>query len=83
MNKIKKKNIDYKFFICKNDDNVLFKTNKEKKLEYQKQYKEQNKEQIKEYAKQPITCECGCTFRRDSKLRHEKSKKHQDYIANK
>jgi len=56
--------------------------NNEKILEYQKQNYERNKEQIEERMKQKITCECGCILRKDSLLRHTKTKKHQNYLLN-
>jgi hypothetical protein len=59
--------------------------NKEYKKEYDKEYKKNNKEKIngykKEYYKKKITCECGKTFRIDSKPRHERSKVHQAFIC--
>ena len=55
--------------------------NKEKLKEFGKEYKKNNKEKIKEYASKKITCECGRTFRCDSKPRHERSKIHQAFIG--
>jgi hypothetical protein len=55
--------------------------NKEKINEYHKEYRENNKEKIKEYHEKKITCECGRTFRIDSKVRHERSKVHQAFIC--
>jgi len=58
--------------------------NKEKLSEKRKEYYEKNKEEIsekhKEYASQKYTCICGLTMRRDSKNRHEKTKKHIRFI---
>lgn len=48
----------------------------EEKKEYNKEYYEKNKYKIEEQAKQKITCECGCTSRKDSIQRHRRSKKH-------
>ena len=53
---------------------------------YMKQYREKHKEHIAEYhkeyrKKEKIVCECGSVIRRDKKARHERSKKHQKYIA--
>jgi hypothetical protein len=59
--------------------------NKEYKKEYDKEYKKNNKEKIKgyrkEYYKKKITCECGKTFRIDSKAKHDRSKVHQAFIC--
>jgi hypothetical protein len=55
---------------------------KEHLKEWMKKYREDNKDKIKEYKAQQITCDCGSTFRRNDKARHEKSKKHKEYIAN-
>ena len=41
-----------------------------------------NKEKDDKLKKDKYTCECGIYIRRDSKTRHDKSKKHIDYIAN-
>ena len=60
--------------------------------QYLKQYRNENKEKIKEINKQyrnknkqklnqKITCGCGSTYTKRNKKRHEKSKKHQDYLS--
>ena len=54
--------------------------NKDKRSEYGKQYRELNKNEIEEKRKQQHTCECGSVFRIDSKPRHLKTKKHQQYL---
>jgi len=71
------------------------KTHKEEMKEYSKEYREINKQEItknkKEYyethkekinenKKETITCECGSVVRKADKARHEKSKKHLDFI---
>ena len=56
--------------------------NKEKLNEYAKQYKEVNKEKIKEKQKEKMTCECGSTFTKCNKPRHEKTNKHKNYYIN-
>ncbi len=56
--------------------------NKDKKKQYNIEYKFDNKDKIKELAKTKINCGCGSNFRKDSKSRHLKSKKHIDYITN-
>ncbi len=58
--------------------------NKEKISERNKQYKQEyyskNKEIIKQRNSEIFMCGCGTEIRRDSKARHEKSLKHQNYI---
>jgi hypothetical protein len=56
--------------------------NKERQKEYMKQYRDDNKGQIKEQVSKQVTCECGLTMRKDSITRHNKSKKHQQYLQN-
>ena len=56
--------------------------NKEKICERSKKYYEANKEIINEKNKQKITCECGSICRRNDLRRHERSKKHIDFINN-
>ena len=72
-----------------------YEEHREAKIEYQKQYSEENKEKIKEtrqiyrmnnrekimkQAYERLTCDCGTVFMRQNKLRHERSKKHQEYL---
>tara|TARA_R110002124_G_scaffold138224_1_gene301593 strand:- start:45 stop:386 length:342 start_codon:yes stop_codon:yes gene_type:complete len=54
--------------------------NREKILEKKKEYRELNREKIAEQKKEKITCDCGSTFTKYTKLRHELTKKHLDYI---
>lgn len=54
--------------------------NREKSLEYHKQYYIENREKIKEIKNQKITCICGITHAKSNKKRHERRKKHQDYL---
>lgn len=67
--------------------------NKEKEKEYMKEYKEKNREKKKEYmkewhrknkekAKEKYTCECGSILTKNKKSRHEKTKKHINFINN-
>jgi len=69
----------------KENNRQYYKDNKEKIKEEAKQYyyknkdKFNNKEKMKE-RKEKITCECGATFRKDNKIRHNKSNKHQNYL---
>ena len=55
---------------------------KEYNKEYIKQYREVNKEKINEKKKEKMTCECGSTFRKCDKARHEKTNKHKNYNIN-
>jgi hypothetical protein len=59
-----------------------YEANKEQIKEHQKQYYEANKEQINEHRGVKITCECGSTFTRAQKLRHERTQKHKNYLLN-
>jgi hypothetical protein len=47
-----------------------------------KQYYDENKAKIIEKKKIKIECCCGSIYRRSEKARHEKSKKHLEYIKN-
>ncbi len=55
--------------------------NKEKIKQQQSIIYQKNKQQIAEKMKEKITCDCGTTYRKCTKARHEKSKKHKDYIT--
>ena len=61
--------------------------------EYQKKYREENKEYIKELhssyyiankdkINESCVCECGKTYTRHNKVRHERSIRHQKFITN-
>lgn len=50
-------------------------------LEGSKQYYENNKEKILERIKETYECECGTTSTIQHKARHNRSKKHQAYLA--
>ena len=55
----------------------------EKKDEIKQQNKERyekNKDEIKQKQKEKITCVCGAVVRKNDIRRHERSKKHQEYI---
>ena len=56
--------------------------NKEQIAERKKKNYELNKEQILEQIKQKIKCECGCVIRKDSLVKHKRTKKHQNYLLN-
>jgi hypothetical protein len=42
-----------------------------------------NREQIREQQNQTHNCECGATYTQSHKARHNKTKKHKDYINSK
>jgi hypothetical protein len=48
--------------------------------EHYKQYYQDNKEAIKQYKKEKFICECGGKYITSNKLRHFKTKKHQNYF---
>lgn len=58
-----------------------YKNNKETCLKKKKIYDEKNKDKIKEKNKEKYNCPCGSTLTIRKKLRHEKSKKHQNYLS--
>ena len=58
----------------------FYEENKEKILKQKKEYYHENKEKILEKKKEKLNCECGSTFIRCSKARHERTKKHQNYL---
>jgi len=55
--------------------------NKEIISEQKKIYRENNKQKISERKKQKYTCECGSTLRKDDKVSHEKTIKHQNFLT--
>jgi len=61
---------------------IYYEKNKEKKCQNRKIYYQLNKEKIKEQSSIPFTCICGSTIQICEKARHNKSKFHQDFIAN-
>jgi len=54
--------------------------NKDLIKEKKKVYHEKKKDFINEKAKQKYTCPCGSCLRISDKVRHERTKKHQDYL---
>jgi len=46
-----------------------------------KEYSEANKEELKKKRSKQVECVCGSLFQYGVKARHERSKKHQDYLA--
>jgi hypothetical protein len=61
---------------------AYYETNKTELDEVNKKYREANKTQISEKAKQIITCACGKNLTKSVISRHNKSRRHQNYIAN-
>ena len=59
-----------------------YQNNKTEIYENKKQYYQNNKNLINENAKQKHNCACGGKFSNCHKSRHEKTKKHQNYINN-
>lgn len=68
-----------------------YQDNKDDIREKHKTYRENNKEAIRDYyrdnkdmilakQKEKYVCACGSTFRHADKARHERSKKHQEYL---
>jgi len=53
---------------------------KQKKIEYDKNYRKNNKQKIDIYKKEIIICLCGSKCSKSHIKRHERTKKHQDYI---
>ena len=84
-NKEKIKERDKKYHE-KNRDTILdkhkdyYKNNKEILLEKNKIYREEKKEEIKKKRSEIIKCECGCEITKIHLKRHQKSKKHNDFI---
>ena len=60
-----------------------YQANKEKLVKKQQNYRNNNKEKIKKLNTKLYECECGSIVQYNSKSRHIKSKKHQDYINQK
>ena len=57
--------------------------NKDEISEKRKEYYEKNKDKFKEKRKEKYTCECGSIIIKSEKLRHEKTKKHHNFINSK
>jgi hypothetical protein len=70
-----------------------YETHKQKIIKHKKKYYEENKEEARKYyeehkkeieekGKKKMTCECGSIIRRDCKARHERTKKHINFMNN-
>jgi hypothetical protein len=79
---------NYKEYYEKNKEKIKERINEynkkyyQKKKEYMKEYYECNKEKLNEQKKEKMICECGSTIRIDNKPRHNKTKKHINFINN-
>ena len=67
----------------KEQDKQKYINNKDKISKYKKHYYETKKEQILERQKELYTCECGSEIQYQEKARHERTKKHLNYLASK
>ena len=61
-------------------DIIYSETHKEQVREIHRQYQERNKEKIREHKSTKYICSCGSELTIAHKLRHERSKKHQEFI---
>ena len=59
-----------------------YKDNKDKNKEKIKNYYEENKEQILKKQKEKINCVCGSCFQKGDLSKHNKTKKHIEFINN-
>jgi len=60
---------------------IYYDENKDKFLEKNKKYYQTNKEELNKKRNEKYTCQCGSTLRISDKSRHERSKKHIDFIT--
>jgi hypothetical protein len=65
----------------KENNKEYYKNNVDKIKEYKKEYNKNNKEIIKEYDKKTYICDCGSLCKLHNKARHNKTKKHQEFIS--
>jgi hypothetical protein len=56
-------------------------TRQEYQKQYYKQYRQEHIDDIKKYNAKKFECECGSVSGINDKARHEKTKKHQTYLA--
>ena len=79
-------NVYAKLYRETNNDEIKTKSkvyrdlHKEKQKVYIKIYAASNKELISQRKKQPFTCQCGANIRTDNQRRHNKTKRHLNYI---
>ncbi len=67
------------------DDKDYYEKNKECVQERCKEYRQRPevKEHIKNKQSQIVVCECGCSLRSDSLLRHQRTKAHLNFVSEK
>ena len=66
---------------CNSMDSYINYPNGYSKQEYFQEYLQANKERISQQKKQKIECDCGSIVSRVHISRHNRTKKHSDYIA--
>jgi len=54
--------------------------NKDHLQEYHKKYRETNKEVLSAYRKEKIQCECGSSYSRNDRARHQRTQKHHSLM---
>ena len=69
-------------YVTGRTDAEYYQDNNDKIKELHSQYRQNNRNLINENAKQKHICLCGGKFSQCHKARHEKTKKHQNYINN-
>lgn len=57
--------------------------NRERLLQIKKQYRIRNKNRLNEKQRTKIQCDCGAYYSYSNKARHNKSKKHLNYLSTK
>jgi hypothetical protein len=74
--------VNIKKYRNNNKDKIkdYYENNKDKIKEQKKEYYKQNIDKIKENSQTKISCVCGSVICKHIKARHEKTKKHTDYI---
>jgi hypothetical protein len=58
------------------------KDHKEQKKQYDVLYREANIDHIKKHNNTVLICQCGCSYTRLHKARHEQTNKHKKYVEN-
>ena len=66
--------------VIKQKQKERFQENREERLKQMKEYWEKNKEKLKEKKKEKMTCVCGSVVSKHSMKRHERTKKHQEFL---
>jgi hypothetical protein len=60
-----------------------YRENENEKKQYNNEYRRENKQKIKQHQNEKFECECGGKYMRCHLLRHQRTKKHQDYVEQK